>query len=140
MVPLFRLPAGLRLAASAVLIVWCSAVVVVLLETRAVSTVSGLCLASGSLAVVLVPVFSISVTPTPDGLVVNNGYRSRCLPRSVVRGFRVDATFWIGRVVVVVAEGQDVPLRATTVSFLGRGRWQELHTMQELLGLALAHA
>jgi hypothetical protein len=132
--PAFRAPAGLRLAVNGLLIVWSTAVVVVLLDDRRLATFGGLAVTSALLGVGLVPVVRRMAASDGEYLVVNNGFRSRWLPWREVESLRLDASFWTGAVVAVLRSGEAVRLSATTVTFLGgRKRWRELEQSRELL-------
>lgn len=131
--PVFRAPASLRLVSTALVIVWFSAVVVVVLDARSVSAVVSVALASVLFAVAVTPALRVVVAARHDHLLVNNGYRNRRLPWAKVCGFRIGSSFWTGCVVVDLRSGEELALSATRVSFLGRGRWDELEAMRQML-------
>jgi hypothetical protein len=121
------------MAGSAFVIVWASAVTVVLLETRDLSALPELVLASAAFGLALRPVFRMRVAATPAGLVVDNGFRTRFVPWSAVARLRIESSGFSGRVVAVLRSGRRLPLRATfTLGPAGRRR-RRLRAMHEIL-------
>jgi len=118
---------------SAFVIVWGSAVAVVLLETRDFSALPELVLASAAFGLAVRPLFRIRVAATAAGLVVDNGLRARFLPWSAVSLLRVESSSFSGRLVAVLRSGRRVPLRATFTIGSAARRRRRLRAMQEIL-------
>lgn len=132
-----RVAASLRLAASAFVLVWASVVAVVVLDTRSVHALPGLALATTAFGLALAPVFTVRVGAGPAGLTVTNGFRSRFVPWGEVADFRVTCSLWAGRVVAVLASGEQMPLRATVMTLFAPGRDRQLELMRAELAGAL---
>jgi hypothetical protein len=118
---------------SAFVIVWASAVAVVLLETRDFSALPELVLASAAFGLAVRPVFRIRAAATTAGLVVDNGFRARFLPWSAVSLLRIESSSFSGRVVAVLRSGRRVPLRATFTIGPAARRRRRLRAMHEVL-------
>ena len=134
----FRAAASLRMVGSGFVIVWASAVAVVLLETRDFSAVPELLLASTAFGLAVRPVFRIRVESTPAGLAVDNGFRARFVPWSAISMLRIESSGFSGRVVAVLRSGRRLPLRATLVLGRPASRRRRLRMMHQALSASQA--
>ncbi len=129
----FRAAASVRMTGSAFVIVWAAAVTVVLLETRDLSALPELVLASAAFGLAVRPVFGIRVAATAAGLVFDNGFRAQFVPWSAISVLKIESSSFAGRVVAVLCSGRRLPLRATFTIGSASRRRRRLRSILEAL-------